>query len=81
MTTIYSSIFKFTIRFSLNKTFVKSSYGSDFINYEEYLINLIEKDLNDEGIEFSKVNNVLDKFGNPISVLNIKTSNMNFYLV
>ena len=55
--------------------------SSDFINYEEYLINLIEKDLNDEGIEFSKVNNVLDKFGNPISVLNIKTSNMNFYLV
>jgi hypothetical protein len=66
----------------LIKLFAKEELTSnDFINYEEYLIDLIEKDLNDEGIEFSKINDVLDKFGNPISVLNIKTSNMNFYLV
>jgi DEAD/DEAH box helicase domain-containing protein len=66
----------------LIKLFAKEKItSSDFISYEKYLIDLIEKDLRDEDIEFSRVDNIIDKFGNAISVLDIKTSEMKFYLV
>ena len=66
----------------LIKLFAKEKLtSSEFVDYEEYLINLIEKDLNDESIEYSRLKNVLDKFGNPISILNIKIPTKNFYLI